>query len=78
MCRQLGVPPRESLGETITCEAYRRLTKCDLFYKGQYLFHLQCKYNRTDYRMMFKEYGKTEWKEWDREPRLEQHDECVE
>ena len=63
ICRHLGLPQRESLGECISCESYRAETKSDLFYEGQTLFYLECAENHTEYRMMRKECGDKQWKE---------------
>ena len=54
VCKQLNLKQRESYGECITCEAYRAVTKKDLFYKGQVLFRLECNHDRTNYRMLYK------------------------
>ena len=62
ICRHLGVPQRESLGECISCESYRQSVKYDLYYEGQFLFHLECSDSRTNYRMSLKKCGDSSWK----------------
>ena len=45
--------------------------RMDLFYQGQMLFRLQCDDNRTNYRMMYKKFGESEWEPLSWQPMMD-------
>ena len=55
--------PRESLGENVSCESFRKVVAHDLFYKGEHLTHLFLTIvgGIRQYSVRLKRYGSTHW-----------------